>query len=64
MIRFCTNMIKGSATINALFPHKTACMLALDLYLVLGVSSCVIQDFVESVSCPSPRPGSQKRIQS
>lgn len=64
VIRFYTKMIKGSTTINELFPHKTACMFALGLYLVLGVTSSVIQDFVEFVSCPSPRPGSQKRIQS
>lgn len=31
-------MTKRSATINALFPHKIAVMLALGLYLVLGVT--------------------------
>lgn len=45
VIRFYTNMVKGSATINALFPHKIACVFALGLYLVLGMTSSVIQGF-------------------
>lgn len=63
VIRFYTNMIKGSLTINVSFPPKLH-VFALGLCLVLGVTSSVIQAFVQSVSCPSPRPGSQKRIQS
>lgn len=62
VIRFYTNMIKGSLAINELFPQKLQ-VFALGLCLVLEETSSVIQGFVQSVSCPSPRPGSQKRIQ-
>lgn len=41
VIRFWRDMIKRSATINTLFPPKIAVMLALDVYLVLGVTSSV-----------------------
>lgn len=43
-------MIKGSTTLNALFPHKIAYMFALSLCVVLGVTNSVIQGFAESVS--------------
>lgn len=35
-------------------PRQIAVILALSLYLVLGVTSSVIQDFLDFDPCPSP----------